>query len=808
MLIAVLLPFIGFLKVSNWRNSSETSPSQPQDQDALQGATQTAWPVASVKPAAHLLDTAAAKAQIEVMTAASKILTKPPADADRLALETIKDQAAAQILSERHDLSDPNVRARLTEQLQAADQAENKYLSKRAAELGYALVEPDGAVLVGFDGEQPLYDRDDNVEAAISIGTNLIRDDAVFSLDGEGLIIGLWEVSIPRLTHTEIAGRISVADGTTETSSHATHVAGTLIATGLNADVKGMAPRAKLIAHNSISAIVEMTQLAAAAPSEEGKILISNHSYGTASGWSANPWRWYGIFIDDNNPGNDHAGMFGRYNSSAAAWDGLAWNAPYYLPFKSAGNERDDDAPSNGTEWRYNSSSGTAYTYDLITHPQADYLVRVSNGISGFDTIVARGSAKNIMTVGSVTDAVSNGLRNLASSSLNNFSSAGPTDDGRIKPDIMANGNWLLSLDDDSDTDTARKSGTSMSSPSAAGSALLLQQYYKLRFSNQAMRSSTLKGLMIHSAEDMGNPGPDYRFGWGLLNAHTAANLIKEYADAPEFQQIHEGQIEQGASDTFEFYWDGTAPIKITLCWTDPVADTQTTHDSRIPRLVHDLNLKLTAPDGLSEYQPFVMPWVGDWSDAKLNSAATTGINNVDNVEQVLVGTPQQSGIYTLTINHQGSLSQGNQIYSLITSGGLIPNAGYGAWLLEYFPETWDDSATAGFSIDTDGDGRANGLDYALNVPPGAAANLNTDLYALQHTLVQEVPHIALIYKRDTRKTDIEYLAQWSTDLMTWNPLESISLSTDGYEESLKAQLPIGASKKFIRLTVNQIPHG
>jgi hypothetical protein len=220
------------------------------------------------------------------------------------------------------------------------------------------------------------------------------------------------------------------------------------------------------------------------------------------------------------------------------------------------------------------------------------------------------------------------------------------------------------------------------------------------------------------------------------------------------------------------------------------------------------LDLKLTAPNGLSEYLPFVMPWVGDWSDTKLNSAATTGINDVDNVEQVLVETPQQSGIYTLTINHQGSLSQGNQIYSLITSGGLIPNAGYGAWLLEYFPETWDDSATAGFSIDPDGDGRANGLDYALNAPPGAASNLDPDLYALQHTLIQEVPHIALIYKRDTRKTDIDYQAQWSTDLMTWNPLESISLSIDGYEESLKAQLPVGASKKFIRLTVNQIPHG
>ena len=809
MLIVVLLLFIGFLKVSNWSNSSETSPSQPQDQDALQGATKTAWPVASVKPLAHLLDTAATKAQIEAMAAATKILPKPQADADRVALETIKDQAAAQILSERHDLSDPNVRARLTRQLQAADQAENKYLSKRAAELGYALVEPDGAVLVGFDGEQPLYDRDDNVEAAISIGTNLIRDDAVFSLDGEGLIIGLWEAGgVPRLAHTEIAGRISVADGTTETSSHATHVAGTLIATGLNADVKGMAPRAKLIAHNSSSAIVEMTQLAAAAPNEEGKILVSNHSYGTVSGWSTDPWRWNGVFSDDNDPGNDHAGMFGRYNSSAAACDRLAWNAPYYLPFKSAGNDRGNGAPSNGTEWRHNSSTGTVYTYDSSTHPKADYLVRVSNGTSGFDTIPTVGSAKNIMTVGSVTDAASNGFRNLASSSLSAFSSAGPTDDGRIKPDIMANGDQLLSLGDDSDTDTARMSGTSASTPSAAGSALLLQQYHKHRFYDQAMRSSTLKGLMIHSAEDMGNPGPDYLYGWGLLNTHTAANLIKEYADAPEFQQIHEGQIEQGASDTFEFYWDGTAPIKITLCWTDPVADTQITHDSRIPRLVHDLDLKLTAPDGLSEYLPFVMPWVGDWSDAKLNSAATTGINDVDNVEQVLVETPQQSGIYTLTINHQGSLSQGNQIYSLITSGGLIPNAGYGAWLLEYFPETWDDSATAGFSIDPDGDGRANGLDYALNAPPGAASNLDPDLYALQHTLIQEVPHIALIYKRDTRKTDIEYQAQWSTDLMTWNPLESISLSIDGYEESLKAQLPVGASKKFIRLTVNQIPHG
>lgn len=717
----------------------------------------------------------------------------------------VKDSAAAAILSKKHDLSDPSVRAEVVRQLRRAAAAENETLRRKAEALGHPLVDVGGEVLVGYDGDQPLYDVDDNANAAISIATNLVRETGPYNVDGDGLTIGLWEASgIPRLTHNEIAGRVTVGDGSTTTSSHASHVAGTLIASGNNTSLKGMAPKASLIAHRSGSDVAEMTALAAASPHEPGTIYVSNHSYSYSSGWSEDPWRWYGTFSDDGNPANDYPEKFGRYRSATASWDGLVWNAPYYLPFKSAGNARNDDAPPSGTIWRHNSSSGTQYTYDPATHPLADYAYRVSNDVEGFDTITDRGCAKNVVTVGAVTDAVSGGQRNVSRASLNSFSSAGPADDGRIKPDIVANGNSVLSLDDDHDTDTTSKSGTSMSTPGACGSALLLQEYYADRFPGQAMRASTLKALILHTADDMGNPGPDYRFGWGLMNTRAAAELIREHADNTVFQRMLEATLSNQATDTYSYYWDGSSPIRIMLCWTDPAGASTTAHDSRTPRLVNDLNLKLTGPNTVTDYYPYIMPWVGDWTDATLNANATNGVNTVDNVEQVALANPRQAGIYTVTVDHTGSLSQGPQVYSLIASGGWLAGTGYGEWVLDEYPAQWNDAAVNAFSADPDQNGVPNGIEYAMNIARGSAVEPQPDLYTVAEEVIDEITYFTVTYQRDTSKTDITYQAMWSNNLENWQPVNSIVQSTDGAIETVKASVAVNGGKRFVRLVVTQ----
>jgi len=389
--------------------------------------------------------------------------------------------------------------------------------------------------------------------------------------------------------------------------------------------------------------------------------------------------------------------------------------------------------------------------------------------------------------------------------SLNSFSSAGPTDDGRIKPDIVANGNSVRSLDDDSDTDTTIKSGTSMSTPGACGSALLLQEFYSDRLPNQAMRASTLKALIINTADDIGNPGPDYRFGWGLMNTEAAASLIQDHSDNQVLPLLYEGVLAQGESNGFQFRWDGVNPIRITLCWTDPAGSSTGANDSRSPRLVHDLNLRLLSPDFRFIHRPFVMPWVDNWTDSKLDANATTGTNTVDNVEQVLVAAPIYSGDYTVAINHAGNLTEGPQHYSLVITGGRLATTGYANWVLSNLSEQWDEPEEIAFSADSDGNGTPNGIEYAFNLTPGSSIDPETDLFTTELETLGDSQLFSIQYNRDTRKTDIEYQVMWSPDLEEWFPLESQIQSTTGHIETMRASVNVNDGKKFIRLAVDQL---
>ncbi len=122
---------------------------------------------------------------------------------------------------------------------------------------------------------------------------------------------------------------------------------------------------------------------------------------------------------------------------------------------------------------------------------------------------------KNILTVGAV-NPIAAGYSSAADVLMSSFSSWGPTDDGRIKPDVVADGVGLTSSIASSNNAYATYSGTSMATPNVTGSLLLLQEYYVQLHPGIFMRSATLKGLTIHTADEAGpNPGPDYQFGWG-----------------------------------------------------------------------------------------------------------------------------------------------------------------------------------------------------------------------------------------------------------------------------------------------------
>ncbi|MBK8040216.1 MAG: choice-of-anchor D domain-containing protein [Verrucomicrobiaceae bacterium] len=580
----------------------------------------------------------------------------------------------AALLSQKRDLSDPDQRAELVRQLKAIEDAELRTAHEKARKLGLPIEgdKPGGGrfALVGFDGDRPLYHETENVNAAISTAANLVRSTAPYNVDGTGWKMGLWEAGgIPRVTHQEFAtSRITVRDGYTIVSDHATHVAGTLAATGVNASLRGMAPGLLIDAYSSGSEISEMTSAGAAYSGEPGKIYVSNHSYGYDIGWDDGAWD--GLFSDNGNAADDIEPFFGRYNSSSVTLDAMLVNLPYYLPFYSSGNQRNDGPPATGATWTH-STTGLTYTYDPAQHPAGDGVYKL-----GYDNLDYTKTCKNIMTMGAVNDAVSGGVRSPATGTITDFSSTGPADDGRIKPDVVANGASLLSAGMSSDTASYSSSGTSMSSPNGAGSAMLLVDYYGDRFPGQFMRASTLKALIIHTADDIGNPGPDYFYGWGLINTKAAADHIKRQADNAGYNGMIEASLTAAEpSDTYSFTWNGSDAIRVTICWTDPAGPPVNAHDDRAKDLVNDLNVSVSGPGGTT-HLPFVMPYVGDWTNAKLSANATTGVNTVDNVEQVLIATPPAAGLYTITVNHADSLSGGAQNYSLIISGQTTDSLG------------------------------------------------------------------------------------------------------------------------------------
>lgn len=459
----------------------------------------------------------------------------------------------------------------------------------------------------------PLYKVTHNRNAAISTGANLLQP-APYLLDGTGLRAGVWDGGAVLSTHREFNGRVRLRNSSSAPDNHATHVAGTMAASGVDPLARGMAAALSIDSYDWTNDYAEMTAVGAAAPGDVAtRLPISNHSYG-----------YWGTDSD-----------MGRYEREARALDALTYALPYYLSFWSAGND------------------------------QADLSV-----LGGYQSITYTALAKNIITVGAVNDAVSSGLRSPALGTMSSFSSWGPADDGRIKPDLVANGVSLLSSVKTDNAAYSAMSGTSMSSPSAAGSAALVAQLYLREFSTLP-RSATLKALLIHTADDLGRVGPDYQFGWGLLNAKAAADLVLAHKSSLASPKIIEGAITStDRTRNHAFAWNGIDPIRATLVWLDPAGAAQADPNSRVPNLVHNLDLVVVAPDGTTLHQPYTMPFVGVWTPGTLQSPATRGKNNVDNVEQVLIETPGQPGNYTLRVSLDGNLIASAQPYSLIVTGG------------------------------------------------------------------------------------------------------------------------------------------
>lgn len=450
----------------------------------------------------------------------------------------------------------------------------------------------------------PVYYTTDNAGAAITTRANRLNAGGSLglSLDGQNMTIGIWDGGRVRNTHNLLTGRVTQVDNPPSLSAHATHVGGTMMGNATaSPSAKGMASEANLRAYDWNSDASEVTLAAA------NGLLISNHSYGSDPDFVSIP-EW------------------GKYDSDARFFDNVMFNAPYYLFVNSAGNSR------NGG---YNEEK------------------------QGYDLLSGKSNSKNGIIVAAV-----NQVTNYTSPSnvvMSGFSSWGPTDDGRIKPDICGKGVNVRSSTSNSDSSYSSYSGTSMSSPNVAGTLLLLQQHHK-NVKGGFMRSATLRGLAIHTADEAGTSlGPDYRFGWGLLNAEKAAVLINNEGTQSYMQ---ENVLQQGKSFSFDIEpIASNQPIVATICWTDPAGTViQTSQiDLSTPALVNDLDIRITKGNEVN------FPW--KLNPIEVDEPATKEDNIVDNVEKIEISNPV--GTYTVTVSHKGALFNNFQNYSLIISGVL-----------------------------------------------------------------------------------------------------------------------------------------
>jgi subtilisin-like proprotein convertase family protein len=458
---------------------------------------------------------------------------------------------------------------------------------------------------------RPIYLQTENIDAAISTRANYMHNGGGLGLDveGQGMTAHVWDLGSALITHAEYDGiggddRYSVGDGTTDLSDHSGHVTGTIIASGAKANAKGMAPQANAIGYNWDNDLSEATNAAA------NGMLLSNHSYGVPLAELTGDLDW----------------IIGAYIQDSKDWDDLMYNAPYYLKVDSAGNSGADNTSN--------------------TNPL--------DGNAAYDKLTFEKTAKNNLSIANGHDAVINTTGTLNSVARNSGSSEGPTEDLRIKPDLMGNGTELYSTTTTGNKAYSTYTGTSMASPNVCGTLLLLQQHHN-NLKGAFMKAATLKGLALHTADDTDVVGPDANTGWGLLNAKAAAEAITNNGlDSWMSEEI----LNDGETFTMDVVSDGTSPLLASISWTDkggPANNTGLLNDGT-PVLVNDLDIKITQSSST------FMPW-------KLTGVATNtqGDNIVDPYERVDVSGA--SGIYTITVTHKGTLVDGLQNFSLIVTG-------------------------------------------------------------------------------------------------------------------------------------------
>jgi len=400
-----------------------------------------------------------------------------------------------------------------------------------------------------------------------------------YNLTGEGITVFVFDGGRVRNTHTFLAGRTTVIDGTS-ISNHATHVAGTVLGSGAaGGNHRGMAPGATLLSAGFQS-------------SGGGIFLYTNpgdliNDYTTALNNGAD--------ISNNSIGTNTAAngfpceITGEYGLTAATIDAIARGSlgESIVIFWAAGNERG-----------------------------------VTRCGTGFGTTAPPGNHKN---------AISIGATNANNDTMTSFSSWGPANDGRIRPTLAAPGcqsngdGGVTSSGSNSDTATSTLCGTSMASPTAAGvGALIYEDFRSIHGQSAIISNQLMKVFLIMGAVDLGNPGPDNQFGYGSIRAVNSIEFMRsgnwdeDAVSGTGAAVVYSAQVNPG-QNLFE----------VTLAWDD-VPGTPNVN----PNLVNDLDLVVIDPNGTRHY-----PWTVNPANPG-GAAVRNTVDRLNNIEQVTVNNP------------------------------------------------------------------------------------------------------------------------------------------------------------------------
>jgi hypothetical protein len=316
----------------------------------------------------------------------------------------------------------------------------------------------------------------------------------------------------------------------------------------------------------------------------------------------------YGLTLTNNSYGSSQTDCtyMGDYDGSSAGLDAMIMDVPSLLHIFSSGN----------------SAGSTCSPFS-----------------QGYATILGGYQpAKNVLTVGAlnITDAIAS------------YSSRGPVDDGRIKPEVCAYGTNRASTI--GTNQYGYNSGTSFSSPATAGCATLLYERYKQLHNDSLPDAALIKNVICNAADDLGNVGPDFLYGFGRINGDRSAKIIEDN----HFLYVN---VDQGNVITRTFSIpSGTASADVMIMWTDKASAPYET-----VTLVNDLDMTIVTPAGDT-----LKPWILNCTPGGVSSPATTGVDRFNNYEQITLSNPA-AGTYTI-----------------VTKGAIVPLGPQKAWI------TWD----------------------------------------------------------------------------------------------------------------------